>query len=41
MTGPADGLRPSAAHWGAFSVRVERGRAVEVLPHPADPAPSP
>jgi biotin/methionine sulfoxide reductase len=33
--------RPSASHWGAFSVRVEPGGFVEVTPHPSDPAPSP
>ena len=38
MTSPA---RPSASHWGAFSVRAEPGGAVEVTAHPSDPSPSP
>src|SRR5258707_6280732 len=33
--------RPSASHWGAFSVRAEPGGPVEVTPHPSDPSPSP
>ncbi|MCT9930332.1 molybdopterin-dependent oxidoreductase [Planotetraspora sp. A-T 1434] len=31
---------PTTSHWGAFGVRMNRGE-VEVIPHPADPAPSP
>src|SRR5258708_26953661 len=38
MSSPA---RPSASHWGAFSVRAERGGAVEFTEHPGDPSPSP
>ncbi len=34
-------LVPTTSHWGAFSVRVEEGEVVEVVPHPADPDPSP
>src|SRR5712691_12979857 len=30
---------PHSSHWGAFSVRA-RGREIEVVPHPGDPAPS-
>lgn len=41
MTGPGGSSYPSASHWGAFSVRVEQGRAVEVLAHRDDPDPSP
>ncbi|WP_328649314.1 molybdopterin-dependent oxidoreductase [Amycolatopsis sp. NBC_00348] len=33
-------MRPSTSHWGAFSADVENGR-LRVVPHPADPAPSP
>jgi biotin/methionine sulfoxide reductase len=33
-------MRPSTSHWGAFSAEVEDGR-LRVVPHPADPAPSP
>ena len=32
---------PSSSHWGAFGARVEGGRMVEAVPHPADPDPSP
>jgi biotin/methionine sulfoxide reductase len=32
---------PTTSHWGAFSVRVEPDGGLSVLPHPADPAPSP
>lgn len=33
---------PTTSHWGAFSVRTDAdGGIAEVLPHPADPAPSP
>jgi biotin/methionine sulfoxide reductase len=31
---------PHSAHWGAFSVRRRDG-AIEIVPHPGDPAPSP
>jgi biotin/methionine sulfoxide reductase len=31
---------PHSSHWGAFSVR-RRGDGIEILPHRADPAPSP
>src|SRR5262249_21183296 len=30
---------PHSSHWGAFSVRA-KGREIEILPHPRDPAPS-
>ncbi len=30
---------PHSCHWGVFSV-VARGREIEILPHPDDPAPS-
>ncbi|MEA5362464.1 molybdopterin-dependent oxidoreductase [Amycolatopsis sp., V23-08] len=33
-------MRPSTSHWGAFSADVTGGR-LRVVPHPADPAPSP
>jgi biotin/methionine sulfoxide reductase len=33
-------LLPHSAHWGAFSVRP-RADAIEIVPHPRDPAPSP
>ncbi|MPY92550.1 MAG: molybdopterin-dependent oxidoreductase [Acidimicrobiia bacterium] len=36
-----DPLVPHSSHWGAFGVRVEDGRVVDVVPHPADPDPSP
>lgn len=32
---------PSSSHWGAFGARVEHGRMVAAVPHPADPNPSP
>src|SRR5437870_2439095 len=32
-------LLPHSSHWGAFSVRP-KGREIEIVPHPADPAPS-
>ena len=35
---PARGV-PHSSHWGAFSVRA-RGRDIEIVPHPGDPAPS-
>ena len=35
------GTSPSASHWGAFGVRRDRRGGLEILPHPADPAPSP
>lgn len=34
-----DGI-PHSSHWGAFSVRTEGGK-LRVIPHAADPAPSP
>ena len=34
-------LVPTTSHWGAFNVRVEDDEVVEVVPHPADPDPSP
>jgi biotin/methionine sulfoxide reductase len=34
-------LVPSTSHWGAFHALVEDGEVVQVLPHPADPDPSP
>jgi biotin/methionine sulfoxide reductase len=38
---PADGLLlPHSAHWGAFRAGWD-GSRVTVIPHPADPAPSP
>ena len=33
-------LRPSTSHWGAFAVDVD-GDDIEIVPHPADPSPSP
>ena len=35
------GYRPSTSHWGAFAARAGVAGEVEVIPHPADPAPSP
>lgn len=32
---------PTTSHWGAFGVRVVDDVVVEVVPHPADPDPSP
>ena len=32
---------PTTSHWGAYSVRVENDEIIEVIPHPADPDPSP
>jgi biotin/methionine sulfoxide reductase len=40
MTQDGGGWIPHSAHWGAFSVRWD-GKALEVKPHDADPAPSP
>lgn len=37
--GKFDGV-PHSSHWGAFSIRTE-GDAIEIIPHPQDPAPSP
>ncbi|WP_167101431.1 molybdopterin-dependent oxidoreductase [Amycolatopsis granulosa] len=34
-------LRPSTSHWGAFSAAPDEDGNLEVVPHPADPAPSP
>jgi biotin/methionine sulfoxide reductase len=34
-------LVPTTSHWGAYNVRVEDDEVVEILPHPADPDPSP
>jgi biotin/methionine sulfoxide reductase len=31
---------PHSCHWGAFSVRLSDG-AIEIVPHPRDPDPSP
>jgi biotin/methionine sulfoxide reductase len=31
---------PHSSHWGAFSALVRDDRAIEVVPHPRDPAPS-
>jgi biotin/methionine sulfoxide reductase len=31
---------PHSSHWGAFSVQA-RGDAIDIIPHPRDPAPSP
>jgi biotin/methionine sulfoxide reductase len=31
---------PHSSHWGAFSVLVRDG-AIDIVPHPRDPAPSP
>ncbi|MFD0263043.1 molybdopterin-dependent oxidoreductase [Kitasatospora indigofera] len=35
------GTSPTTSHWGAFGVRPGARGGVEVLPHPADPSPSP
>jgi biotin/methionine sulfoxide reductase len=32
---------PTTSHWGAYGLRVVDGEIVEVVPHPADPDPSP
>jgi biotin/methionine sulfoxide reductase len=32
---------PSTSHWGAYRVRTDAAGGIAVLPHPADPAPSP
>ncbi|MGZ4672133.1 MAG: molybdopterin-dependent oxidoreductase [Ilumatobacteraceae bacterium] len=32
---------PTTSHWGAYGVRVLNDEIVEVVPHPADPDPSP
>ena len=32
---------PTTSHWGAFHVRADADGGLTVLPHPADPAPSP
>jgi biotin/methionine sulfoxide reductase len=32
---------PTTSHWGAFHVRTDADGGLTVLPHPADPAPSP
>lgn len=32
---------PTTSHWGAYGVRVVNDEIVEVVPHPADPDPSP
>ena len=32
---------PTTSHWGAYGVRVVNDEIVEVIPHPADPDPSP
>ncbi|HEY3867908.1 MAG TPA: molybdopterin-dependent oxidoreductase [Actinocrinis sp.] len=32
---------PTTSHWGAYRVRRDAGGDITVLPHPADPAPSP
>jgi biotin/methionine sulfoxide reductase len=34
-------LVPTTSHWGAYSVQVEDGRVTAVVPHAADPDPSP
>jgi len=39
LSAPARAL-PHSSHWGAFSVRARDG-AVDIIPHPDDPAPSP
>lgn len=35
-----DGFKPHSSHWGAFFGR-HQGETLEILPHPADPHPSP
>ena len=32
---------PTTSHWGAYGVRIVNDEIVEVIPHPADPDPSP
>ena len=32
---------PTTSHWGAYGMRVVNDKVVEVVPHPADPDPSP
>ncbi|HEX2785764.1 MAG TPA: molybdopterin-dependent oxidoreductase, partial [Ilumatobacteraceae bacterium] len=32
---------PTTSHWGAYGMRVVDGEVVELVPHPADPDPSP
>jgi biotin/methionine sulfoxide reductase len=34
-------LRPSTSHWGAFLAEIDPDGRLKVVPHPADPAPSP
>ncbi|MFI5586152.1 molybdopterin-dependent oxidoreductase [Amycolatopsis sp. NPDC051758] len=34
-------MKPSTSHWGAFSAEVDTDGRLRVVPHPADPAPSP
>ena len=34
-------VSPTTSHWGAFGVRADADAGITVVPHPADPAPSP
>jgi biotin/methionine sulfoxide reductase len=41
MTATPDAVTPTTSHWGAYAVRATQDGGIAVVPHPADPAPSP